>query len=72
MRSFTDEQGRHWEVAVGKESYGTLVLLFTARRNGELRRAALGSASRVEAEGELAGLSEDALRTQLAAAEPWR
>lgn len=56
---------------VGKESYGNMVLLFTAEGSGELRRLVLAAASRLEAEGQLAGWSEDELRLRLRHARPW-
>jgi len=70
MRSFVDERGERWEVAVGKESYGNLVLLFTS--GDRIRRLVLAATSRLEAEGELVSLSEVELRARLASAEWWR
>lgn len=72
MRDFVDHRGKHWEAAIGKESYGTLVLLFSAAGSGEIRRLVLEAASRLEAEGELARLNTDDLRSRLRDAEPWR
>ena len=37
MRRFTDDAGRPWQVVLGKESWGTLVLLFSPDDGGESR-----------------------------------
>lgn len=70
MRTFTDQAGRTWDVAVERESWGTFVLIFTERRGPEVRRSVLASRTVVEAHAELAGLDEAELLTRLAEADP--
>lgn len=72
MRSFQDQDGRRWLAAVGKESYGTLVILFSREGDGEVLRGLLGASTRIAAESELAALGEDDLRSRLAEAEALR
>lgn len=71
MRSFVDQEGRRWQAVVGKESYGMLVVLFSQDESREVLRSTLRAATRIEAESELAELTEVELRERLAAAEPW-
>lgn len=71
MRTFEDEHGRHWDVAVSEESYGTQRLLFAARAGGELRAYALDASSRYDAEQTLLRLDEAELRRLLRAAHAW-
>jgi hypothetical protein len=60
MRTIEQADGTVWDVAVGKESYSGLVLLFTPRRGaGVWRRAMPEWSTQPEA--------EDALRTMEAA-----
>ena len=70
MRSFVDDGGRSWQAVVGKESYGSLMLLFSAEGSGKMRRLALPAASRLEAENRLAHSTDDELRAWLREAEP--
>ncbi len=70
MRSFVDDRGQSWQAVVGKESYGTLVLLFSAEGGGEMRRLVLAAASRLEAESRLVHSSDDELRAWLRDADP--
>lgn len=71
FRAFTDKQGRRWDVGVGRESYGMQVLLFAAAAGGEVRKALMHSNTWLEAEQELAGLSDAALQERLEASQPW-
>ncbi len=68
MRSIEDHAGVVWDVAVGKESYGAMVLLFFRRGDDEIRRISIDASSRLEAEGMVRALDADALRSRLAAA----
>lgn len=71
MRTFLDALGREWDAIVGKESWGTLVLLFTPRDGGEVRRTVLASETAFDATEELERLTDDELRALLADAQPW-
>lgn len=71
MRSFSDEAGRDWDAAVGRESWGSVVLLLAPRAEGGVRVAPLASETVRDAERELAAMSEQMLREQLAASRPW-
>jgi len=68
MRSIQDQAGVTWDVAVGKESYGNMVLLFSRRDHDEVRRVEIGANSRLEAERMLRAFDSEALRSRLAAA----
>jgi hypothetical protein len=72
VRRFTDDAGAAWEALVGKESFGTLVILFTPRAGGEPRKSILAAERPDDAERELDALSDDALRARLAESAPWR
>lgn len=71
MRNFEDHEGRTWDATVGRESWGTLVLIFTPRAAGGARRSLLGAESHVAAETELERLSDRDLRERLCASDPW-
>jgi hypothetical protein len=71
MRSILDQAGVTWDVAVGKESYGNMVLLFSRRDHEEVRRAEISASSRLEAERMLRAFDPDSLRSKLAAASAW-
>jgi hypothetical protein len=71
MRDFEDESGTRWDVTVGKESWGTLSLLFSRRRGREVRTLTLSAETPLAAEQLLADLSEADLRERLAEAVPW-
>ena len=71
MRSFTDGEGRSWDATVGRESWGGAVLLFAPRAEGGVRVVPLASETVRDAERELAEMSEQGLREQLAASRPW-
>lgn len=71
MRSFRDESERLWDVAVGRESWGTFVLIFSERDGTEVRKAPLGSETALDAQAELDALAEPELRARLATSQPW-
>lgn len=72
MRRFTDDAGADWEALVGKESFGTLVILFTPGAGGEPRKSVLAAERPDEAERELDALSDAELRARLSESAPWR
>ena len=71
MRAFVDERGRAWEAVVGKESWGTLVILFSPRQGGEVRKSVLAAETPFGATAELERLTDDELRQRLAESVPW-
>ena len=71
MRSFTDGEGRQWDVTVGRESWGNLVLLFSPRRGNDNRTLLVAAETSRQAEAELAALSEEELRARLDGSTPW-
>lgn len=72
MRSFTDDEGRTWDVVPGRESWGTVVLIFSPRQGSGARVAPLASETARDAEQELDGMTEEALRERLAESRPWQ
>ncbi|MDH3316657.1 MAG: hypothetical protein OER43_12955 [Gammaproteobacteria bacterium] len=68
MRSIQDQAGITWDVAVGKESYGSMVLFFSRLGNAEVRRCPIEASSRLEAERMLSAFSQETLRSKLTAA----
>lgn len=72
MRTINDPAGEAWDVAVGKESYGTMVLLFSRRGAPEVLRLPVDANSRLEAERLLQALSVGALREKLEQAAPMK
>lgn len=71
MRRFQDAAGLTWDVTTGKESWGTLVLLFAPRDGGGPRKLVLAVETSFEAERVLNALSDDELRDRLAESVPW-
>lgn len=71
MRSFLDDAGNAWEVTLGKESWGTLVLLFTPMSGGDARTSILTAETMFDASAELDALDDDALRERLRDSRPW-
>lgn len=71
MRRFSDDAGQTWEATVGRESWGTFVILFTGPTGAGPRTALLSAESMLDAEQELEALSEHELRARLAASQPW-
>lgn len=68
MRSIEDRSGVTWDVAVGKESYGGMVLFFCRRGEHEVRRLAIEANSRLEAERMLYAFDPESLRSKLESA----
>ncbi len=71
MRTFNDDTGRLWEVAVGRASYGTQVLIFSRREGYEIRQVLMDANSPLDAENELSELGDDDLRRHLERSEEW-
>lgn len=71
MRELRDASGATWDVVVGKESWGTLVLLFSRRGASEVRTLVIAAESQLEAERELDALSDDDLRQRLSESAEW-
>jgi hypothetical protein len=71
VRGFTDDAGRTWEVVVGRESWGTLVLVFSPRAGGDARTSILAAETAYAANAELDALSDDELRERLRHSRPW-
>lgn len=71
MRRFTDALGRDWDVLVGHESFGTLVLLFSRCDAPETRSLTLAAETAMAAERELDGLTVEELQARLAQSGPW-
>lgn len=71
MRSFLDDAGMAWQVTLGKESWGTLVLLFTPANGGEARTSILAAETMFDASAELDALDDDDLRERLRDSRPW-
>lgn len=71
MRSFLDESSNPWQVTLGKESWGTLVLLFTPEPGGDARTSILSAETMFDASAELDALDDDALRERLRDSRPW-
>lgn len=71
MRSFLDDAGNAWQVTLGKESWGTLVLLFTPKPGGEARTSILNAETMFDANAELDALDDAALRERLRDSRPW-
>ena len=71
MRTIIDATGARWDVLVGRESWGTLLLLFSPREGGDTRQAVLAAETPTAAERELDDLSDDRLREMLAGATVW-
>jgi hypothetical protein len=71
MREIMDAAGRQWDVVIGKESWGTLVVLFSPRVEGSPRKSTLRAETAFDAERVLAAMSEEELLSLLATSEPW-
>jgi hypothetical protein len=71
MRTITDSQGKHWDITLGRESYGMQVLLFFPQAGEGVRKAMLASSTRLDAQQELSGLDDAALLERLQASVPW-
>jgi len=71
MRRFTDDDGQPWDAAIGRESWGTFVILFTPVSGGGSRKTMLGADAMLDAQQELDALDENELRQRLIASQPW-
>ena len=71
MRAFDDLDGRRWQVVLGKESWGTLVLLFSPDGGGDTRTSVLSAETMLAASAELDAMSDDDLRARLRDSRPW-
>jgi hypothetical protein len=71
VRSFFDDAGRPWEAMLGKESWGTLVLIFTPKAGGDARTSVLSAETSFDANAELDALTDDELRGRLRDSRLW-
>jgi hypothetical protein len=71
MRHFVDDEGRRWQVVLGKESWGTLVVIFTPEGVGESRTSVLVAETMLAANAELDAMTDDDLRARLRDSRPW-
>lgn len=71
MRAFTDDDGARWQAFLGKESWGTLVLLFSPAGEGDSRTSILAAETAFAANAEVDALSDDDLRDRLRTSRPW-
>ena len=71
MRHFLDDEGRRWQVVLGKESWGTLVVIFTPEGVGESRTSVLVAETMLAANAELDAMTDDDLRARLGDSRPW-
>lgn len=71
MRAFIDAHGERWQVVLGKESWGTLVIVFSPDAGGESRTSVLSAETMLAASAELDALSDDDLRARLRDSRPW-
>ena len=75
MRRFTaggrPSEERLWEVVIGRESWGTLVLLFSPVSGGHVRKSVLVAETMLDAEAELGAMTDSELRERLASSSPW-
>lgn len=58
MRRYVDDQGRAWDVVLGRESWGTMLALFVPRGGGGARQATLHSSDYNLAQQELDALAD--------------
>lgn len=71
MRTLVDDAERRWQVLLGKESWGTLVLLFSPLDGGDARTSVLAAETMQAASAELDALTDDDLRVRLRESRPW-
>lgn len=71
MRSFDDDQGRHWQAALLEASFGNVLMVFSRIGGEGVLHKMLDTANYREAEQRLAALDPAGLRALLAEAEPW-
>lgn len=71
MRTVIDVNGLRWQVMIGKESWGTLVLLFSPADGSDARTSILSSETMLAANAELDALSDQELLERLRDGRPW-
>ncbi|MGH8214269.1 MAG: hypothetical protein ACREPZ_01020 [Rhodanobacteraceae bacterium] len=71
MRSFDDERGGHWQAALLEASFGNVLLVFSRIGAQGVLQTALDAANFHEADGWLAEVDEDRLRSMLTEAKPF-
>lgn len=71
MRSFTDNQGGHWQAALMEASFGNVLMIFSRIGGDGVLHKPLGTANVSEAAQLLAEADEASLRELLAEAKPW-
>lgn len=71
MRIVVDDAGRRWQVVLGKESWGTLVLLYSPADGGDARTSVLAAETMHRANGELDAMTDDELLVRLRDSRPW-
>lgn len=71
MRALVDDHGQRWQVVLGKESWGTLVLLFSPDAGGDARTSILSSETMRDASAELDAMTDDDLRARLRDSRAW-
>lgn len=72
MRRISDNEGQHWDVVVGRESYGMQVYLFMpVDGHGGIRKALMEADTRLDGEQELETADSGFLQDRLAMSVPW-
>lgn len=71
MRSFTDNTGTVWQVALLEGSWGSTRLVFTRAGCGDVLQQELPAANQAQAMQMLTDMSEAELQQALAEAQPW-
>jgi hypothetical protein len=71
MRTILDANGLRWQVMIGKESWGTLVLLCSPVDGSDARTSILSSETMLAANAELDALSDRELLERLRDGRPW-
>ena len=72
MRSYTDPEGRRWDIIVGRESFGALMALFVpaAGNDAPARQSMLAAESHLGADEELDTMEPAALDGLFERSEP--
>lgn len=71
MRSFDDDRGGQWQVAVLDASYGSMLLVFSHAGDSAVRKLAMSAENLRLAEQELVEMDESQLRRLLDESLPW-
>jgi hypothetical protein len=71
VRTIVDDAGRRWQVVLGKESWGTLVILFSPADGGDARTSVLSAETMQSASSELDSMTDDELLLRLRESRPW-